>query len=59
MTFDFWEEDLMILMEFGESLKGKYFHCDFWGKYLLIDISVTILSPIDFGDKEEHKDSEE
>jgi hypothetical protein len=45
----------MILIEFGESLKGKYFHRDFWGKYLLINISVTILSPIYCGDKEEQR----
>jgi hypothetical protein len=31
-------------MEFGELLKGKYFLRDFWRKYLLINISVTILS---------------
>jgi hypothetical protein len=45
MSFGFWEEDLMILMEFGELLKGKYFLRDFWRKYLLtlINISVTIL----------------
>ncbi len=31
-------------MEFGELLKGKYFLRDFWRKYLLIKVSVTILS---------------
>jgi hypothetical protein len=43
------------LMEFGELLQGKYFLRDFWRKYLLINISVTILSPIDCGDKEEQR----
>ena len=31
-------------MEFGELLKGKYFLPDFRRKYLLINVSVTILS---------------
>jgi hypothetical protein len=45
MSFVFWEEDMMILMEFGEFLNGKYFLGDFWRKYLLmINISITILS---------------
>ena len=43
------------LMEFGELLQGKYFLHNFWRKYLLINISVTILSPIDCGDKEEQR----
>jgi hypothetical protein len=43
------------LMEFGELLHGKYFPRDFWRKYLLSNISVTILSPIDCGDKEEQR----
>jgi hypothetical protein len=44
MSFGFWEEDLMIFMEFCELLKGKYFLRDFRRKYLLINVSVTILS---------------
>ena len=44
MSFGFWEEDMMILMEFGELLNGTYFLA-IWRKYLLmINISVTILS---------------
>jgi hypothetical protein len=45
MSFGFWEEDMIILMEFGELLSGKYFLRNFWRKYLfMINISVTILS---------------
>jgi hypothetical protein len=36
---------MMILIEFGELLNGKYFLCHFWRNYLfMINISVTILS---------------